>query len=88
MRIQILAIGLLTISVSAVAQQNDGRIYSWVDEDGVTHYDDSIPAEYSELDRQIVNEHGVTLRELEGRRKAQPAITVVRIAASFSRLPG
>ena len=68
MRIQILAIGLLTISVSAVAQQRDGRIYSWVDEDGVTHYDDSIPAEYSELDREIVNEHGVTLQELEGRK--------------------
>ncbi len=68
MRIQILAIGLLTISVSAVAQQSDGTIYSWVDEDGVTHYDDSIPAEYSELDRQIVNEHGVTLQELEGRK--------------------
>ncbi len=68
MRIQILAIGFLTISVSAFAQQRDGRIYSWVDEDGVVHYDDSIPAEYSELDREIVNEHGVTLEELEGRK--------------------
>ncbi len=85
MRIQILAIGFLTISVTAFAQQREGRIYSWVDEDGVVHYDDSIPAEYSELDREVVNEHGVTLEELEGRKTeeelaAERAAEEIRLA--------
>ena len=71
MRIPVLATALLTFAVPAAASNHDQKIYTWVDEDGVTHYDDSIPPEYSELDKEVVSEAGITLEEIEGRKTAE-----------------
>ena len=55
------------MSVSAFAAEHD-RVYRWVDEDGQVHYGDSIPPEYSDLPKQVLNEHAVTVQHLEGRK--------------------
>src|SRR5210317_682861 len=55
------------MSVSAFATEHD-RVYRWVDEDGQVHYGDSIPPEYSDLPKQVLNEHAVTVQHLEGRK--------------------
>lgn len=68
MRIPVLTFAVLTFAVSATATEHDGKIYTWVDENGVTHYDDSIPAEYTDLDKEVVSDVGITLEELEGRK--------------------
>jgi hypothetical protein len=66
-----LAIGLLVISVSALAaEKEDSRHYKVVDEDGNTYYGDSIPPELSDYDKEVVNDHGVTVGEIEGRKTA------------------
>lgn len=44
------------------------RVYKWVDENGVLHYGDSIPARYAELPKEVLNEHGVTVENLEGKK--------------------
>ena len=56
----------LVISSGAFAQQ--GRVFKWVDKDGVTHYGDSVPPEYSELPKEVVNDHGVTIQSLAGKK--------------------
>ncbi len=33
--------------------------YSWVDENGVTHYGDHVPSQYSQSEQRILNEQGV-----------------------------
>ncbi|MFQ5609086.1 MAG: DUF4124 domain-containing protein [Woeseiaceae bacterium] len=68
MRKFFLTVGFLTISAVVGAAEHDGKYYRWTDEDGVVHYGDSIPAEYTDLDKQVINEHGVTLAEIEGRK--------------------
>ena len=55
------------MSVSAFAAERD-RVYRWVDEDGQVHYGDSIPPEASDLPKQVLNEHAVTVEHLEGRK--------------------
>ncbi|HEX6638637.1 MAG TPA: DUF4124 domain-containing protein [Steroidobacteraceae bacterium] len=35
--------------------------YKWVDEQGVTHYGDSVPAEYSQREQTLLNEQGVVM---------------------------
>jgi len=55
---------LLTIDVTA------DSFYRWVDEDGVVHYGDSVPPEYSKQERQIVNEHAVEIDRLEREKTA------------------
>ncbi len=59
---------LLTLFVGAFAAAQNQPVYRWVDSDGVTHYGDSIPAEYAELPKQVLNDHGVAVRELEGKK--------------------
>ena len=55
--------------MAPLASQADTRkVYKWVDEDGVVHYGDSIPAEYAELPKEVVNDHGVTVANLAGKK--------------------
>jgi len=37
--------------------------YKWVDEQGVTHYGDSVPAEYSQREQQVLNSQGVEVQK-------------------------
>ena len=80
MRKYLLAIGFLTFAISAGAAGKGGKIYSWVDDEGVTHYDDQVPPEYAEQNKDILNNRGIrvgyiqgrkTEEELEAERKAQ-----------------
>ena len=54
-------------SLTVVAGETE-LVYKWVDENGQIHYGDSIPAEYSDLPKQVLNEHAVTVDHLEGRK--------------------
>ena len=68
MRILLASIGLLAlVSVGASADETQ-KLYRWVDQDGIVHFGDSVPAQYADLDKQIVNEHGITLDVLRGKK--------------------
>jgi hypothetical protein len=54
-------------SLAANAGEHE-RVYRWVDQDGQIHYGDSIPPEFSDLPKQVLNEHAVTVDEIEGRK--------------------
>ncbi len=58
---------LLVFSLAAGAAETE-RVYKWVDENGLVHYGDSIPPEFSDLPKQVLNDHGVTVDYLEGRK--------------------
>jgi len=60
---------LLLAPIASLAQQP--KVYKWVDENGITHYGDSIPAKYAELPKEVVNDHGVTVENLEGKKTAE-----------------
>ncbi len=57
----VVAVAAIAVSAAVVAQpqQKTGKLYRWVDEKGVVHYGDSIPPEYANRDRNILNEQGV-----------------------------
>jgi len=66
---QKLTLILILASLAPFAVSADeARVYKWVDEDGVVHYGDSIPARYAELPKEIVNDHGVTVDNLAGKK--------------------
>jgi hypothetical protein len=46
---------------------NKGVAYKWVDEHGVTHYGDSVPAQYAKKESSVLNKQGVEI----GRNDAQ-----------------
>lgn len=55
------------LSLAAGAAEK-GDVYKWVDEDGQIHYGDSIPPEFSDLPKQVLNDHGITVDHLDGRK--------------------
>ena len=57
----------LLLPMAALAKDNQ-KLYRWVDKDGLVYYGDSIPAEYAELEKQVVHVHGVAVRTLDGKK--------------------
>ena len=51
-----------------VAGAQEGKVFRWVDADGQIHYGDSVPAEYAELPKDVLNDHGVIVDNLEGKK--------------------
>jgi hypothetical protein len=58
----------LVLSSTSLAQrrQDNSRLYRWVDKDGTVHYGDSVPPEYANLDRNVLNSQGVQVGFEEG----------------------
>lgn len=82
MRINIAAIAVsLLLPLAAAAQQRP--TYSWVDDEGTLHYGDSIPAEYADKPKDLVNDHGVTVGHIRG-KKTDEEIEAERIAAELA----
>ena len=65
------------------AQQKPRPTYSWLDEEGLLHYGDKIPAQYADQPKQVVNEHGVTIGHIEG-RKTEAQIAAEKVAAELA----
>jgi len=66
----------LALGVDVAHAQNKGAAsYKWVDENGVVHYGDSVPAKYATKESTILNKQGVEI----GRNAAQ--LTPEQIAA-------
>jgi Domain of unknown function (DUF4124) len=53
-------------SVSGHAQKQQQKLYRWVDNAGVVHYGDSVPPEYADKDRDVLNKQGVAVGFEEG----------------------
>ena len=69
MKILWLTVAMLSaVPQGALGAAEEQKLYRWVDSEGVVHYGDSVPAEYAEVDKQVVNEHGVTLDVLRGKK--------------------
>ena len=83
MRNHLLLIGLLTFAVSANAAGRTGTVYRWVDDDGITHYDDSVPPEYAEQNKDILTEEGIKIGSIQG-RKTPEEIAAEALAAELA----
>jgi hypothetical protein len=69
MRILLTSIAVLVLlPLCASAAEKTQKLYRWVDSEGVIHYGDSIPAEYTDLERQVVNRHGITVGVMRAKR--------------------
>jgi hypothetical protein len=63
----------LSVGTVAAAAEKQKKLYRWVDENGQVHYGDSVPAEYAEQDRDVLNRQGVAVGREEGILTAEEA---------------
>lgn len=61
-RRRILPLISLTLLVGTVANAADGKIHKWVDDKGVTHYGDKMPAKDAHRDNSVLNNQGVVTK--------------------------
>jgi len=52
---------------------NGKQTYKWTDEKGVTHYGDSVPAEYSQREQHVLNQSGVEVQKRQAEMSATEA---------------
>lgn len=64
----LLPVLLLVLFAGTAGAQSDKqkKTYRWVDKNGQVHYGDSVPAEYAEQDRDVLNRQGVPVGREEG----------------------
>ncbi|HUI62055.1 MAG TPA: DUF4124 domain-containing protein [Steroidobacteraceae bacterium] len=71
------ALGLLAVLIGLVpggavaagsSTTKTTETYKWVDEQGVIHYGDRVPPQYSKQDRSVLNSQGVEVRHLDAQR--------------------
>ena len=62
---------VLTLLVPLAASAQETRVYRWVDADGLVHYGDTIPARFAEFPKDVLNDHGVTIQNLAGKKTAE-----------------
>lgn len=63
-----LIIVLFAVLPATAFAQSSQRAYKWVDEDGVIHYGDRIPTDAAELEKHVVNDAGVTVDIMRGKK--------------------
>ena len=51
---------------STQSRDRAAKTYKWTDRNGVVHYGDAIPPEYANLDRNVLNDQGVSVAFEEG----------------------
>jgi len=64
------AAALVAFSGAASAAGNGRTLYKWVDDQGVTHYGDSIPPEYASQEQHIINSQGIEISHLDAQKSA------------------
>jgi uncharacterized protein DUF4124 len=61
-------IGLIPVAAGGAAPDKGAVTYKWTDEQGVVHYGDSIPPQYAQKERTVLNSRGVEVRKLDAQK--------------------
>lgn len=80
MRKTIIAIALAAMLPASVFASQGNTVYRWVDEDGITHFGDTVPAEYAEIEKQLINDAGITVAVMRGKKTPEEIAEEVRAA--------
>ncbi|MEJ2515726.1 MAG: DUF4124 domain-containing protein [Gammaproteobacteria bacterium] len=65
------ALTALTLGLASGQALAAGKVYKWVDENGVTHYGDSIPAKYSKQSHDVLNDRGMRVETVHATEPQQ-----------------
>lgn len=63
----VITIALLMLGSLAVAGEEQ-KVYKWEDAEGNVYYGDSIPPEFAERPKEVLNDEGIIVDELEGKK--------------------
>lgn len=76
---------LLVFSACLLAGTAAADTYRWVDDNGVVHYGDSLPPDAAEKQKHVLNEQGIPISKIEGRKTREEMQAEARIRAEQER---
>jgi hypothetical protein len=79
------AAGSLHAQSKNSSSSSHATTYRWVDDQGVVHYGDQIPAQYAGKDREIMNGQGVPVGHLDGQKSPEQVAAEARDRAAIVR---
>lgn len=62
---------LASLPMAAGEPPAHGQNYSWLDKNGERHYGDSVPPEYAQSERRVLNNQGVEIQRVDAEKNAQ-----------------
>ncbi|MEJ1960534.1 MAG: DUF4124 domain-containing protein [Gammaproteobacteria bacterium] len=84
-RTHCLAVALLC-AAGCLAHAEEKRVaYKWVDENGVTHYGDRIPAQYATKESSVLNKQGVEVARTEAQKSPEEIAEEARAQETYVR---
>jgi hypothetical protein len=69
--LRLIVIVALAVLASQAQAREEQKVYKWTDKDGNVYFGDSIPAEYAERPKEVLNDQGVAVEELAGKKTAE-----------------
>jgi hypothetical protein len=74
--------GLLFLAAASATQASERKsVYKWTDEQGNVHYSDQIPPRFADRPGDVLNEQGVDVGDIEGRKTEAQRAEEARLAA-------
>jgi hypothetical protein len=61
-------VGWVPVTLAANSSSPRDNVYRWTDDQGVVHYGDSIPPQYAQKERAVLNSRGVEVRKLDAQK--------------------
>jgi len=81
-----LPLGLAPAWAASSSGKWGGKTYKWVDEQGVTHYGDSVPPEYAQQGRTELNRNGVEVGQVSKQLSGEAAAAAQKDALDQAKL--
>jgi len=63
----VITAALLVLGSSALAR-DQAKVYRWVDEEGNVYYGDSVPVQFRDQQKDILDDSGITIDTIEGKK--------------------
>lgn len=78
-------LAIAVVLACCIAPAGAEQLFKWVDDNGVVHYGDAVPAEASRQERHVLNEQGVTLRVLQRAKTREEIAAMADAQAEIER---
>jgi hypothetical protein len=75
--------GWMPVALAANPPNSNAVTYKWTDDQGVVHYGDSVPPQYAQKERAVLNSRGVEMRKLEGQKTPQQMAADEQVRQEF-----
>jgi hypothetical protein len=71
------------VPVALAATTGNTVTYKWTDDQGIVHYGDSVPPQYAQKERSVLNARGVEMRKLDAQKTPEQLAAEARTQGTF-----